>query len=515
MSAITPVLLVILDGFGHRNEGDDNAILHANMPNWRRLCHTNPYTTIQASENFVGLPKEQFGNSEVGHLNIGAGRLIHMDISKMDCDIEDGSFYSNPVLVKAATTARDNGRALHILGLLSDGGVHAHENHIYAMLKIGLTAGLDKIYIHAFLDGRDTPPRSAEISLARLNQKIAEFGGGQIASVIGRYYAMDRDKRWERVQPAYQLLVDGQAPFTAPDALTALSLAYARDENDEFVQATAIVPNGGAAVRIEDGDAVVFMNYRADRARQLTQALAWDSFTAFERPRHPQLAYFCTATSYGEEYRNPVAYPPVKISNGLGETIAKAGLKQLRIAETEKYPHVTYFFNGGEETPFPGEDRALIPSPKVATYDLQPEMSAPLVTEKIEAAIASGQYAAIMVNYANGDMVGHTGIYAAAVKAVEALDVSLERIVNAMRAAGGEVIVTADHGNCEKMWDEKSGQPHTQHTLSQVPFLYIGRPATVTAPGLGSLQDIAPTMLQLMGIAQPAEMTGHSLVQLA
>lgn len=513
MSAITPVLLVILDGFGHRNEGDDNAILHANMPNWRRLCHTNPYTTIHASENFVGLPKEQFGNSEVGHLNIGAGRLIHMDISKMDCDIEDGSFYNNPTLLKAATTARNNGKALHIMGLLSDGGVHAHENHFYAMLKIGIAAGLQKIYVHAFLDGRDTPPRSAETSIKRLEAKMMEFGGGRIVSIVGRYFAMDRDKRWERLQPAYDLMVGGRAAFTAPDALTGLAMAYGRNENDEFVQATTIIAQGQQPVCIEDGDAVVFMNYRADRARQLTQALNWDKFDGFERGLRPKMGFFCTATSYGEEYTNAVAYAPVKIQNGLGQTIAKAGLKQLRIAETEKYPHVTYFFNGGEETPFPGEDRALIPSPKVATYDLQPEMSAPMVTEKIEAAIASGEYSAIMVNYANGDMVGHTGIYAAAIKAVEALDISLARIVAAMQAAGGEVIVTADHGNCEQMWDEKSQQPHTQHTLSQVPFLYIGRPATVATPGMGSLQDIAPTMLALMGLEQPAEMTGHSLVQ--
>lgn len=515
MSAITPVLLVILDGFGHRTEGDDNAVLHANMPNWKRLCHENPYTTIQASENFVGLPKEQFGNSEVGHLNIGAGRVIQMDISKMDCDIEDGSFYRNPVLTEAASRASKAGKALHILGLLSDGGVHAHENHIFAMLKVAIAAGLQRIYVHAFLDGRDTPPRSAEIYLQRLQDKIAEAGSGQIASVVGRYYAMDRDKRWERVESAYNLIVGGEAEFTAPDALTALQMAYARDENDEFVKATTIVPAGGSPVRMEDGDCVVFMNYRADRARQLTQALAWDAFTGFERKYRPQLGYFCSATSYGEDYRHPVAYPPVKISNGLGETIAKAGLKQLRIAETEKYPHVTYFFNGGEETPFPGEDRVLVPSPKVATYDLQPEMSAPLVAEKIEAAIASGEYAAIMVNFANGDMVGHTGVYEAAVKAVEALDGCIERIVKAMRAAGGEVLITADHGNCEQMWDARAGQPHTQHTLSPVPLLYVGRPATVEAPGVGSLQDIAPTMLTLMGLAIPSEMTGHSLVKLA
>lgn len=515
MNAITPVLLVILDGFGHRTEGDDNAILHANMPNWKRLCQENPYTTIQASENFVGLPKEQFGNSEVGHLNMGAGRVIRMDISKMDCGIEDGSFFANSTFETAVETAKQNDKALHIMGLLSDGGVHAHENHIYAMLKMGVDVGIKKLYVHAFLDGRDTPPRSAEISIKRLEDKIAEFGGGKIASIIGRYFAMDRDKRWERVLPAYELVINGKAEFTAASAQEGLAMAYARDENDEFVKATTIVGAGESPVTIEDGDAVVFMNYRADRARQITQAFAWDNFTGFERSRRPKLGYFCTATCYGEEYTNPVAYGPEKVVLCLGETIANAGLKQLRIAETEKYPHVTYFFNGGEETPFAGEDRVLVPSPKVATYDLQPEMSSQTVTQRVEEAIASGQYSAIMVNYANGDMVGHTGVYDAAVKAVEALDNCVDRIVKAMLAAGGEVIITADHGNCEQMWDAKSGQPHTQHTMSQVPFLYVGRKATLTAPGLGSLQDVAPTMLALMGVPQPEVMTGHSLVQLA
>lgn len=515
MNAITPVLLVILDGFGHRTVGDDNAILHANMPNWKRLCQENPYTTIHASENFVGLPKEQFGNSEVGHLNMGAGRVIRMDISKMDCGIEDGTFFSNPTFVTAVQTAKNSGKALHIMGLLSDGGVHAHENHIYAMLKMGVDAGIKKLYVHAFLDGRDTPPRSAQTSLQRLEDKIAEYGGGKIASIIGRYFAMDRDNRWERVLPAYELLINGQAEFTATSALSGLEMAYARDENDEFVKATTIVTAGEEPVRMEDGDVLVFMNYRADRAREITQALNWENFDGFKRSRWPTLGYFCSATCYGEAYKNPVAYPPEKVAFGLGETIASAGLKQLRIAETEKYPHVTYFFNGGEETPFAGEDRILVPSPKVATYDLQPEMSAPLVTEKIEEAIASGQYSAIMVNYANGDMVGHTGMYDAAVKAVEALDTCVARIVKAMRAAGGEVLITADHGNCEQMWDDKAKQPHTQHTMSQVPFMYIGRKATIAAPGVGSLQDVAPTMLALMGVPQPEAMTGHSLVTLA
>ena len=514
MSAhITPVLLVILDGFGYRTEGDDNAILHANTPNWSRMRSEFPWTTIQASESYVGLPNGQFGNSEVGHLNMGAGRVVRMDISKMDCGIEDGSFFSNATFQQAIHTAKAGGSALHILGLVSDGGVHAHENHIHALLKMAVDGGVSKVYVHAFLDGRDTPPRSAELYLARLEQKIAECGGGQIASLVGRYFAMDRDKRWDRVQLAYDLLTAGKGEFTATSAAEGLRLAYARDENDEFVKPTTIVPPGAAPVQMADGDVVVFMNYRADRARELTQALSWPNFTGFPRSQYPKLGYFCSATNYGEEYTTPVAYPPEKIAHGLGETLSHAGLKQLRVAETEKYPHVTYFFNGGEETPFPGEDRVMVPSPKVATYDLQPEMSAPAVTEKILAAIASGEYSAIIVNYANGDMVGHTGKYEAARAAVQALDNALGQIVGAMRAAGGEVLITADHGNCEKMWDPVANQPHTQHTLSQVPFMYVGRPATVAAPGSGALRDVAPTMLALMGVPQPAEMTGRNLVQ--
>lgn len=512
--SITPMLLVILDGFGHRTEGSDNAVLGAQTPNWTRLKAEHPYTTIQASENFVGLPKAQFGNSEVGHLNIGAGRVVMMDISKMDCGIEDGSFFQNPTLMQAIRTAQTNQKALHILGLCSDGGVHCHENHIFAVLKMAADAGLKQVYVHAILDGRDTPPRSAEVYLQRLQQQIAATGTGRIASICGRYFAMDRDQRWERVEPAYIMLTEGIAPFTAPSAQAGLAQAYARNENDEFVQATLIAEAGEEVVRLEDGDALIFMNYRADRARQITQALNWPHFSGFKRNRWPQLGYFCSATSYGEAYTHPVAFAPEKIRQGLGETIASHGLKQLRIAETEKYPHVTYFFNGGEETPFPGEDRVLVPSPKVATYDMQPEMSAPEVTAKIEAAIASREYALIIVNYANGDMVGHTGVYDAAVKAVEALDSSIQRIVQAQQAIGGEVLVTADHGNCEQMWDAESGQPHTQHTMSQVPLLYVGRPASVSAPGAGSLRDIAPTVLHLMGLPQPAEMTGQSLVHL-
>lgn len=513
MQKVTPVLLVILDGFGVGSEREDNAVTHAKLPNIRALQQNYAATTIQASENFVGLPKSQFGNSEVGHLNIGAGRVVQMELTKIDCAIADGVFNQNAVFSEAVQTALSNNKPLHIMGLLSDGGVHSHDSHIHAMIKMAAEAGVAEIYIHAFLDGRDTPPRSATRYLQTLENLCALYPSqAKIASVIGRYFAMDRDKRWERVQTAYALLMQGQAPFIAPNTLAALEAGYARGENDEFIQATVIADRLEQAHFMQNGDVVVFMNFRADRAREITQALIWEDFTGFARENHPTLGYFCSATSYGAEYKHATAYLPVKIYDGLGETLAKNGLNQLRIAETEKYPHVTYFFNGGEETPFAGEERWLIPSPKVATYDLQPEMSAPEVARQIEEAIASSKFAAIIVNFANGDMVGHTGNYAAAVQAVEALDVCVGRVVNAMLAVGGEVLITADHGNCEQMYDEVAKQPHTQHTVNPVPFIYIGRPATMAAEGVGSLQDVAPTLLAMMGIPQPALMTGKNLI---
>ncbi|WP_018151968.1 2,3-bisphosphoglycerate-independent phosphoglycerate mutase [Leeia oryzae] len=512
MSKITPVALLILDGFGYREEGSDNAILHAKKPNWDHLWASNPHTTIDASEHAVGLPKGQFGNSEVGHLNIGAGRIVRQDITRIDVDIEAGTLGQNPLIARAIELARSTGHALHIMGLASDGGVHSHENHIFALIEAAATAGVERIIVHAFLDGRDTPPRSAETYLARLEAVCAKTGGkARIASIVGRYFAMDRDKRWERVEPAYDLLTQGMAPFSARSAAEGLAAAYARGENDEFVQATAIQDAAGQVSTMRDGDVLIFANFRADRARQITQALDWDHFDGFARKAHPKLALYASMTSYGEAYANPAAYPPVKLSNTIGEYLASKGLNQLRIAETEKYPHVTYFFSGGEETPFAGEDRVLVPSPKVATYDLQPEMSAFEVTTKIEEAIASGKYHAIFVNYANGDMVGHTGNFDAAVKAVETLDACVQRVVDAMRKVGGEVLITADHGNCEDMFDEASNQQHTQHTMYKVPLLYIGRPAK-TREG-GALQDIAPTLLSMMGLEIPSEMTGKPLVQ--
>jgi 2,3-bisphosphoglycerate-independent phosphoglycerate mutase len=507
--AITPVLLIILDGFGYRENCDDNAICQARKPHWNFLWNTYPHTTIDASEKWVGLPNDQMGNSEVGHMNIGAGRVVYQDYTKIEHAIDTGEFFENPVL-KQATGIGAKG-ALHVMGLVSPGGVHSHESQIHAMLKMAARAGVKNLYVHAFLDGRDTPPKSAQPSLEALEAQYESLGAGRTASVCGRYYAMDRDKRWERVEQAYALVVDGKGQFRSESAADALAAAYARGESDEFVKATAIVPAGAEPVRMNDGDAVVFMNFRADRARQLTTALTDETFAGFVRERVPKLGYYCTLTTYGEEYAHiPAAFPPQSIRNGFGEYLSKSGLKQLRIAETEKYAHVTYFLNGGIETPYPGEDRILVPSPKVATYDLKPEMSAPEVTEKLVDAIKSRKYDAIVCNYANGDMVGHTGNLPAATRAIEVLDECIGQVVSAMREIGGEVLITADHGNAEMMADPKTHQAHTAHTLNVVPLLYVGRRATVASGG--ALQDVAPTLLAMMGLPQPPEMTGKPLV---
>jgi len=509
---VTPVLLLILDGFGYREDADYNAILAARKPNWDKLWRDYPHTLLNASEKFVGLPSHQMGNSEVGHLNIGAGRVVYQDLSRVDVAIEDRSFYTNPALSKAVELAKQSGSALHIMGLLSPGGVHSHEDHIFAMLEMAARNGLKKVYLHAFLDGRDTPPKSAAQSLQLLQEKCAALGVGRIASIVGRFYAMDRDNRWERVQPAYELLTQGRAEFTATDALSGLELAYARGESDEFVRATAIIPSGAQAATMQQGDVVVFMDFRADRAREITRALTDDAFSGFRRAYIPKLASFVTLSRYGEDFNLPCAYTQEPIHNGFGEYISNLGLKQLRIAETEKYAHVTYFFNGGREQPYPGEERILVPSPKVATYDLKPEMSAFEVTDQLEAAILSRQYHAIICNYANGDMVGHSGNMAAATLAIETLDICIGRVVKAMQSIGGEVIITADHGNAEQMIDRVTHQAHTAHTLNQVPFLYIGRKARLTDNG--ALRDLAPSLLTIMGLPQPAEMTGHSLIQI-
>jgi 2,3-bisphosphoglycerate-independent phosphoglycerate mutase len=508
---VTPVLLIILDGFGYREECDNNAICQARKPHWNFFWKTFPHTTIDASEQWVGLPVAQMGNSEVGHLNIGSGRVVYQDYTRIEAAIASGEFMSNAVLSKAVSTARNNGSALHILGLVSPGGVHSHEAQIAAMLEMAVKGGVKDVCVHAFLDGRDTPPRSAEASLVLLQKKCDELKGGRIASVVGRYYAMDRDQRWERVQEAYDLLTAGKSQYQSSNAVDALREAYARGENDEFVKATAIVPAGGDAAQMKDGDVVVFMNFRADRARQMTRALTEPAFSGFTRARTPKLGYYGTLTSYGEDFSHlPAAFEPQSVANGFGEYVSKLGLKQLRIAETEKYAHVTYFFNGGIETAYPGEDRVLVPSPKVATYDLKPEMSAYEVTDKLVAAIEAKKYDAIVCNFANGDMVGHTGILSAATRAIEVLDECLGRVIKAMQSIGGEVLITADHGNAETMLDEINHQPHTAHTLNLVPALYIGRKAKIA--GGGALRDVAPTLLKMMGVPQPAEMTGKPLI---
>ena len=512
-TATTPsVCLLILDGFGYREEITDNAIKQAHTPHLDALMQSKPNTLINASEHYVGLPDGQMGNSEVGHLNIGAGRIVFQDFERINNSIASGAFFEHPQLKAALLQLKTQEKALHIYGLLSDGGVHSHQSHIHAMLDMAAKVGLQKVYVHAFLDGRDTPPVSAAPYLQSLEQHIQKIGAGKVVSISGRFYSMDRDKRWERVAAAYQLLVEGIGEFTYPSTEAALQTAYARGENDEFVKTTAIREANAAPLTLNDGDAVVYMNFRSDRARQLTNAILSDTFDAFPRQRVAKLAAYFTLTMYDKnETKATVIFPPNLIANTFGEYIAELGLTQLRIAETEKYPHVTFFFNGGEEKVFAGEDRILVPSPKVNTYDLQPEMSAFELTDKLVAAIESKQYNAIICNYANGDMVGHTGNLQAAIKAVEALDVCIGRVVKAAENMGSEVIITADHGNAEMMFDPGNKQAHTQHTTNLVPFIYVGRPAELAK--VGALSDIAPTLLHLMGLKQPTEMTGHSLVK--
>ena len=451
------------------------------------------------------------GNSEVGHLNIGAGRVVYQEFTRIDLAIKGTSFFANPALKHAIDVAKQNDKALHILGLLSDGGVHSHERHIHAMLAMAANEGLKKVYLHIFLDGRDTAPKSAELFIANLQAKIEEFQTGQVASMIGRYYAMDRDSRWQRVKAAYDLITQGKGEFTAPDAMTGLNMAYARGESDEFIKATSIVPPGATPIRIEDGDSMVFMNFRSDRARQISRTFITPDFNEFEREYQPKLADFCTLTGYSDDFNVSVAFPPERIRNGFGEYISQLGLKQLRIAETEKYPHVTFFFNGGEETVYEGEERIMVPSPDVATYDMKPEMSAFELTDKLVEAIARHQFDAIICNYANADMVGHTGNLEAAIKAIEAIDLCLGRVVPAMLAAGGEVLITADHGNAELMLDEITRQAYTAHTTNLVPLLYIGQRQANLA-NAGALEDVSPTLLNIMGVPQPGTMTGKSLI---
>ncbi len=508
-----PVLLVILDGWGYREEMDANAINHAHKPVWDRLWKEQPRTLINTSGASVGLPGGQMGNSEVGHLNLGAGRVVYQEFTRVSRAIRTGSFFTNRTLTDAVDQARERGKAVHIMGLLSPGGVHSHEEHIQAMVRLAVERGAPRVLVHAFLDGRDTAPKSAEASLRGMQGLLDELGAGRIASLVGRYYAMDRDNRWTRIRKAYDLMALGEAEHQAPDPLAALEQAYVRGETDEFVEPTLIVPPGEQPARLEDGDTLVFMNYRSDRARELTRAILETDFDGFERRRRPALGVFASLTEYKRDFDMPVAFPPERLANSFGEYISNLGMRQLRIAETEKYAHVTYFFNGGVEAPFEGEDRILVPSPAVATYDCQPEMSAAEVTDRLVEAVESGKYDAIVCNYANPDMVGHSGRMEAAVQAIEAIDHCLGRVLRAVHKAGGEMLITADHGNAEQMLDHDTGQPHTAHTSNPVPLVYVGDREPVLEPKGGSLCDVAPTLLQLMGLEQPAEMNGKSLIR--
>jgi len=502
-----PLALIILDGWGFSEEPKNNAIFAAKTPVWDHLWQDYPHTLISASGAGVGLPGEQMGNSEVGHLNLGAGRVVYQEFTRISRAVRTGSFFTNHTLTHAVDKALESDSAVHILGLLSPGGVHSHEEHIQAMVELAVQRGVKKVYVHAFLDGRDTPPKSAHASIDAMEEKFKQIGGGQFASLIGRFYAMDRDQRWNRVEQAYKLIAEGEGEFHAENASTALSNAYEREETDEFVKATTVGPQ---AIKVEEGDAIVFMNFRSDRARELTKSFTESDFDSFQRRRTLQLADFVTLTEYKKDFTAPIAFPSEQLPNVLGEHISSLGLRQLRIAETEKYAHVTFFFNGGRDKPFEGEDRILIPSPKVTTYDLQPEMNAPELADKLVKAIHGNKYDVIICNFANADMVGHTGNFEAAVKAIEALDNCLGRVWSALKEAGGEMIVTADHGNAELMLNEKTGQAHTAHTSNLVPLIYAGRLAECSDQG--TLSDIAPTMLSLMDLPIPTEMSNHLLI---
>ncbi len=514
-SSRTTRLLVVLDGWGHREETDHNAIANAHTPVWDRWWARRPHTLISGSGLDVGLPDGQMGNSEVGHMCLGAGRIVHQNMTRIDQALADGGFAQNPAYCAAIDRAVAGGGAVHLFGLLSPGGVHSHERHVLAALRLAHGRGARRVYLHAFLDGRDTPPRSAAASLERAQALFAELGCGRVASICGRYYAMDRDHRWERTAAAYAMLARAEAQFSADSASDALRAAYRRGEDDEFARPTLVAAAGEAPATVADGDAVLFMNFRADRARQLTRAFVDADFSGFARGRAPRLADFVTTTRYAADIDCHCAYAPEAPDNVLPAYLSALGMTQLRLAETEKYAHVTFFFSGGREEPFPGEERIMVPSPEVATYDMQPEMSAPQVTDELVAAIAGGAYDLIVCNYANGDMVGHTGDYHAAVRAVAALDRCLGRVEEALAAHGGEALVTADHGNCEQMLDYRSGQNHTQHTTGAVPLVYVGDRRVGFVGQGGILADVAPSLLCLMGLEQPPEMTGSSLLKVA
>lgn len=501
-------MLMILDGFGINEKEEGNAVKLANIPNLNRILKQYPNTIIHTSGLDVGLPEGQMGNSEVGHTNIGAGRIIYQELTRITKSIEDGDFFSIPELVAAIENCKKNNSKLHIMGLLSDGGVHSHQRHLFALLELAKRKDFENVYVHCFLDGRDTPPASAEGYIAELESKMKEKGVGKIASIMGRFYAMDRDKRWERVQKAYDALVMGEGEkYTS--AAAAIEDSYQKEVFDEFVIPTVICNNDKPIAKIEENDSVIFFNFRPDRAREITRAIVDEQFDGFQREYFK--TYFVAFTNYDETIKNiSVAFKKDEIKNTFGEIISKKGMTQLRIAETEKYAHVTFFFNGGEEKQYEGEDRILIPSPKVETYDMKPEMSALEVTENVLNAIHSRKYDSIILNFANPDMVGHTGNIDAVIKALETLDGCVEKIVEAIEQEGGYLLITADHGNCEQMIDYKTGEPHTAHTTNPVPLVLVGKDAKLKE---GRLADLAPTMLDLIGIEKPAEMTGESLIE--
>ena len=506
-------LLVVLDGFGYSESAEANAIAAARTPNWDRYWSEQPHTLISGSGGDVGLPEGQMGNSEVGHMNLGAGRVVYQDLTRINRAIQQGEFHRNRTLNRAFERVKKSGGALHVIGLLSPGGVHSHEEQVFACLEMAAAAEVRRVYLHAFLDGRDTPPRSARASLEKAEALMQRLGNGFVACIVGRYYAMDRDRRWDRIERAYNLLVRGEAPFHAATAVEALEQAYARGEGDEFVQPSSVHPEGELPVRIKDDDAVIFMNFRADRARQLTRAILTPEFRDFQRRTVVKLTDFVMLTRYADDIQASCAFEPAALTHTLGEYLSRLGKTQLRIAETEKYAHVTFFFSGGDETPYQGEHRILIPSPKVSTYDQCPEMSARKVTDELVIAIRAREYDFIVCNYANADMVGHTGDFDAAVAAVEVLDECLGRLAAAIAEVGGQMLITADHGNVEKMTDETSGQVHTAHTSEPVPLVYLG-PQQVQLRGGGTLADVAPSILDLMHLEIPAEMTGRSLVKI-
>ena len=503
-----PVVLLVLDGFGVRSEKADNAWALARTPNFDAWSARYPHTTLAASELRVGLPDGQMGNSEVGHLNLGAGRVVYMESTRITLAVRRGTLGTNAVISAAVDRVKDRG-ALHLMGLVSDGGVHSYQEHLEGLVRFARERGVARVWVHAFLDGRDTPPSSAAGYLEKLQAFLREVGTGRVATVSGRYYAMDRDKRWDRVEKAWRAMVLGEGP-AAGDPVEAVRASYAKGVTDEFVVPTVIEDGGRPVARLEEGDSAIFFNFRADRARQLTAALTQDHFEGFPRPKMPRLHLVCM-TEYDAKFGLPVAFPPEPLKNIMADVMAAASLPNLRIAETEKYAHVTYFFNGGVEKPWPGEDRILIPSAKVATYDLKPEMSAFEITGALLDQLANGRHAVVVGNLANPDMVGHTGVLPAAVRAVEVVDECVGRIVAEVLKRKGAVVITADHGNCELMRDPQTGQPHTAHTLNPVPLFLIHEGAHGPLRGGGALEDVAPTLLGLLGLPKPEEMTGRDL----